>query len=435
MMNKAEGASAIGFVGGGHLSVVSAVAALEKTAASGTEIWCYGEAPINPPLNGIEEPGLLACAQTHVKRLRWTSDINDLKCCDMVYFALDVPTDAAGHSILSVVKALVDRLLPVLHDKAILVNLSQVPPGWTRAIHFPKDRLFYQVETLIFGQALNRAIAPERVIIGCADKTQVLPPVYHGFLTQFNCPIAVMHYESAELAKIAINLYLASMVTTTNMLAELCTAVDADWQDIVPSLRLDPRIGPLAYLSPGLGLTSANIKRDIMTAQRLSGVSGVQAVALDAMLKDSAYRTGWIMRQLKHLGFFKAVSTPHTVAILGLTYKPNTPMVAGSAAQQLLPLLPAGTRVHAFDPMSVELPSAPLLSLMRSERVEAAIADAEVVLILTPNPDMAKLDWPSMAKQMKKTWVLDPFGVLDAERYPMLSIWQLGVRGPETICL
>ena len=425
----------IGFVGGGHLCVVSAVAALEKTAAAGTEIWCYGQSPIEPPVNGIQEPGLLDCAKAHEKRLRWTTEINDLQVCDLVYFAFDVPTDATGNSLLVEVQILLNRLLPVLHDKAILVNLSQVPPGWTRAIDFPKERLFYQVETLVFGQALARATTPDRLIVGCADKKKDLPVPYREFLTQFNCPIVVMSYESAELAKIAINLYLASMVTTTNMLAQLCTAVGAQWQDIVPSLRLDPRIGPLAYLSPGLGITSANIKRDIITAQSLSCAAGVQAIAVDAMVKDSAYRTEWVMRQLKRLGFFKVMSVSHDLAILGLTYKPNTPVVTGSAAHQLLSVLPAGTKVRTFDPMPVDLPAASSLSLTRCKTPQEAVQNASLVMILTPNPDMVNLDWASMAKQMKKTWVLDPFGMLDPERYPMLSIWQLGVRGPEATCL
>jgi UDPglucose 6-dehydrogenase len=432
-MSKVEHAAAIGFVGGGHLSVVSAVAALEKTADLGTQIWCYGEPPIDAPVNGIEEPGLMACAKKHANRLKWTTKIQDLSACDLVYFALDVPTDAIGNSLLSVVKALLDRLLSVLHDKAILVNLSQVPPGWTRAIDFQKERLFYQVETLIFGQALTCAIAPQRFIVGCVNKKQALPAIYREFLTRFSCTTVVMGYESAELAKIAINLYLASMVTTTNMLAQLCTAVGANWQDIVPSLRLDPRIGPAAYLSPGLGVTSGNIKRDIMTIRSLSCVSGIQAITVDAMIKDSDYRMGWVMRQLKRLGFFKPVPMPHTVSILGLTYKPNTPVIEGSAAHQLLRILPIGTIVQAFDPMPVDFPTLPSLSLTRCANPEAAIVNADMVMILTPDPEIAKLDWPSMAKKMRKTRVLDPFGVLDSGLYSMLSIWQLGVRGPEIV--
>jgi UDPglucose 6-dehydrogenase len=435
MTDKPENMFSIGFVGGGHLSVVSAVAALEKTAVSGNQIWCYSDSLIEPPVNGVEEPGLLDGARTHTNRLKWTTKIEDLKLCDLVYFALDVPTDAAGTSALEPVQDLLGRLLLALNDKAILVNLSQVPPGWTRAINFPKPRLFYQVETLIFGQALNRALNPERFIVGSADKTQSLPNIYREFLEKFNCPIAVMAYESAELAKISINLYLASMVTTTNMLADLCTKVGASWQDIVPSLRLDPRIGPLAYLSPGLGLTSGNIKRDMITTKNIARQLGVQAGVVDAMLADSEYRMGWTIHQLKRLGFFKAMSTPNTIAILGLTYKPNTPIIAGSAAEQVLSLLPKGTIVRAFDPMPIDLPLVSFLSLTRCKTPEEAILNVSLVMILTPNQDIATLDWASMAKKMEKTWVLDPFGVLNPEHYPMLSIWQLGVRGPEKICL
>jgi UDPglucose 6-dehydrogenase len=426
-------ADAIGFVGGGHLAVVSAIAAAEKTASIGTTVWCYGDPPIDPPINGVEEPEILVYAKKHVGRLKWTSKMQDLSRCCLVYFALDIPTDEAGNSQLSIAQALLDKLLPVLNEKAILVNLSQVPPGWTRRIDLPKERLFYQVETLIFGQALQRALSPERFIVGSFDKTEPLPPCYQAFLAHFNCPVLVMAYESGELAKISINLYLASAVTTTNMLAELCTQVGAQWQDIAPSLRLDPRIGPLAYLSPGLGITSGNIKRDIMTTRSLAQVLGVQASLLDAMMRDSRYRSAWVMHQLKYLGFFKIKKKEpqYTLAILGLRYKPNTMGITGSAAMQLLSELPQGTTVRVFDPMPARVPAMPLLALTHCQSPRAAVENADLILILTPDAAIGALDWAEMAKKMQKPWVLDPFSVLDPACFPMLKIWQLGVRGPE----
>ncbi|MEY3182116.1 MAG: hypothetical protein RLZ35_101 [Pseudomonadota bacterium] len=435
MLDALHSISSIGFIGGSHLSIVYAMAALEKTASTNTLIWCYSERPVQKPLNGIQEPGLNDCFEKHQSRFQWTNDAQTLVSCDLIYIALDVPTDTQGMSDLSGLQQLCDNVLPVLNDKAIVVNLSQVPPGWTRAVAFPRDRLFYQVETLVFGEALNSALHPNRFIVGAYDPKQALPKQYREFLSNFDCPIGIMAYESAELAKIAINLYLATMVTTTNMLAELCTAVGARWKDIVPSLRLDPRIGPFAYLSPGLGLTSANIKRDLNTTRSLSRSLGVQATAVEAMLADSAYRSGWVVKQLKQLGFFKKKNTPSTIAICGLTYKPNTPIVLGSAAEQLLPLLPTGTIVKAFDSMAVTLPDCPHLTISYYQTAEETSVGADILLILSPNQEMLMLNWSLIAKQMRTAQILDPFGLLESENYPMLSIWQLGERGPEKTCL
>ena len=88
--------------------------------------------------------------------------------------------------------------------------------------------MYYQVETLIFGRAVERALHPERFMVGCVDPSAPLPDSYANWLHAFGCPILPMRYESAELAKIAINMFLVSSVSTANTLAELCEAIGAD---------------------------------------------------------------------------------------------------------------------------------------------------------------------------------------------------------------
>src|SRR5437773_1307544 len=107
--------------------------------------------------------------------------------------------------------------------------------------------LFYLVETLIFGDAVRRATQPERLIVGASDPAVPLPDVLRSPLEHFGAPVLVMAYESAELAKTAINLYLIGAVTYANTMADLSEAVGADWSEIAPALRLDARIGANAY--------------------------------------------------------------------------------------------------------------------------------------------------------------------------------------------
>src|SRR5262249_28035441 len=166
---------------------------------------------------------------------------------------------------------LVDRVIGPVWRGAVLVILSQVQPGYTRALRQRLDdvlgckeiSLYYQVETLVFGRAVERALKPERFMVGCGDPARPLPASYQELLAAFGCPILPMCYESAELSKIAINVFLTASVTATNTLAEICEHIGADWAEIVPALRLDKRIGPFAYLSPGLGLAGGNLERDL----------------------------------------------------------------------------------------------------------------------------------------------------------------------------
>ena len=143
--------------------------------------------------------------------------------------------------------------------------------GLAASAKAPSVTWFYQVETLIFGAAVKRAMEPERFIVGALDPSAALPESYASFLKAFGCPVLVMRLESAELAKIAINFFLVSTVCTTNTLAELCESIGADWGEIAPALRLDRRIGPHAYLKPGLGIAGGNLERDLVTVQGSRG--------------------------------------------------------------------------------------------------------------------------------------------------------------------
>ena len=109
----------------------------------------------------------------------------------------------------------------------VLVILSQVPPGFTRALPLPPAQLYYQVETLVFGRAVERATKPERYIVGCADPRSPLPRRFATFLEAFGCPILPMRYESAELAKISINICLVASITRRQHLGRTVRARSA----------------------------------------------------------------------------------------------------------------------------------------------------------------------------------------------------------------
>ena len=135
-----------------------------------------------------------------------------------------MPTDDAGRSDLSRIDTLLDHVLAhSSRPMPSLVVLSQVPPGFTRARQRAGRLLYYQVETLVFGRAVERATQPERFIVGCADPAAPLPAALsRRSSAAFGCPILPMRYESAELAKISINCCLVASVSVANTLAELC---------------------------------------------------------------------------------------------------------------------------------------------------------------------------------------------------------------------
>ncbi|HLY89608.1 MAG TPA: hypothetical protein VKQ27_11550, partial [Acetobacteraceae bacterium] len=308
----------IGFAGMTHLGLVSAICAAEKgftvigfdLDSARTSALTRGELPVS-------EPRLPELLQKNRERLLFTSDAAVLSSCDVVYVAPDVPTDDQGESDLGSINDMLEAVFARTRDNAVIVVLSQVPPGFTRGKLVAGKILYYQVETLIFGRAVERALQPERYIVGCADPTEPLPAVFASFLGAHECPILPMRFESAELAKISINMCLVASVSTANTLAELCEKIGADWSEIVPALKLDKRIGQYAYLAPGLGIAGGNLERDLATVCSLSDNHGTDTGVVRAWIANSRYRRDWVLRTL-HATVLSRREDP-VIAVLGLS--------------------------------------------------------------------------------------------------------------------
>lgn len=405
----------IGYVGLSHLGVVSGIAA----AAKGFEVVAFDAdaalvASITQGRLPVVEPGLTELLAANHSRLTWSADPAALGKCRLIYVSVDVPIDDAGRSDLTPVGTLLDIVVANSAADAVIVILSQVNPGFTRRClprtELGNRRLFYQVETLIFGRAVERALHPERFIVGCADPTAPLPPPFADYLAAFDCPILPMRLESAELAKIAINMFLTSTVTTTNMLAEMCEMIGADWNEIAPSLRLDKRIGHSAYLKPGLGVGGTNLLRDMITIQNIAAEWGADSGPIESWLANSSWRRDWALRAL-HREVLSVSSDP-TIAVWGLAYKENTASMRNSPGVELVKALPA-LRRQAYDPAAtLDLPGDGLFT--QAENPIAACQNADVLMVMTPWPELAAVQPDAIRAVMRGRLIIDPFGLLPA---------------------
>ena len=369
--------------------------------------------------------------------MTFSSDPATLASCDIVYLSRDVPTNQHNISELAPVRALLDTILTHLRPGAILVILCQVSPGFTREFARTMQpqqcdrQLFYQVETLIFGAALERALKPERYIVGTADPAKPLPDSYQTLLGAFGCPILPMRYESAELAKISINMYLVAQVVTTNTIAEVCEQCGAEWSEIAPALRLDRRIGAHAYLAPGLGIAGGNLERDLVTIKTLSQTFGTESGLIDAWWRNLEYRRDWAIRTLYHTVLSK-VRAPR-IAVWGLAYKQDTDSIKNSPALALLSSL-GGYDVAIYDPKArLERweGSSHCPKLRQVASAEEAIAGADVLVIMTPWSEFKEWDGVKIRDRMRGCIVIDPHRVLAPTE--LLSIYRLGTPSPESL--
>lgn len=403
----------IGFIGLSHLGLNYSLA----TAAKGFDVAGFDPDPALTKrcTDGdfpIEEPGFMELFGQHRALLRFSSDMTALAECDLIFYSLDVPTDSSNRSNLEPLKKLIDLTRPHISPGAVTVVLCQVPPGFTRRLAQENPALgvtlFYQVETLIFGNAVERAMKPERYMVGCADPEAGLPAPYQKWLDAFGCPVLRMGYESAELAKIAINFFLVSSVTTTNTLAEVCERVGANWGEIAPALRLDKRIGPHAYLSPGLGIAGGNLERDLVTIQTLAAEHGTEAGILNAWLLNSRHRRDWVLRQVHK--FVLAKNLRPRLALWGLAYKQDTLSVKNSPSLALARALEPFEKI-AYDPQVKSLPG-PIANLAIAGSALEACRGSDALIIMTPWREFSTIDPAAISRAMSGDVLIDPFGML-----------------------
>jgi UDPglucose 6-dehydrogenase len=403
----------VGFAGMTHLGLVSAAG----VASKGFKTICYdGDAALIARIKAgalpVHEPRLDDLVRGNGARQSFTSDLADLGRCDVVYIAPDIPTDDAGRSDISIIQALIDRVVPAMSASAVMVVLSQVEPGFTRALRSPEPaRRYYQVETLIFGRAVERATEPERYIVGCADPAAALNPHFAAVLGAFGCPILPMRYESAELAKISINFCLVSSVSVANTLAEVCEAIGADWSEIVPALKLDRRIGPYSYLKPGLGIAGGNLERDLTTIERIAAAKGTDAGVVHAWKANSLRRRDWASHTIR-----KALLDGRrqaTIAIWGLAYKENTHSIKNSPSLATIAQLPDDIDLRLHDPM-VKAEAVARARARGFDNALDALDGADALMILTPWPQYGGIAPRDIAARLKGRIVLDPYAVLGA---------------------
>lgn len=403
----------IAYVGMTHLGLCSAIGAASKGFATlGLDVDPDLVARLEKGDLPVNEPELDDLLRDNRARISFSSDAGELSGCDVIYVAPDVPTDDTGASDLGKLEQLLALVIEHARADATIVVLSQVPPGFTRERQLPDRPIFYQVETLVFGRAVERTTRPERFIVGCpGDPAEPLPPAMRTYLEAFGCPILPMRLESAELCKISINCCLVASVTVANTLAELCERIGADWSEIVPALKLDARIGPRSYLAPGLGIAGGNLERDLATVIRFSEAHGTDAGVIRAFVGNSRHRKDWALRTI-HSEILANLPEAR-LGVLGLAYKENTHSVKNSPSLAFIRHLQPWP-IRVYDPV-VPASAAPHPDVTGAASALEAAAGVDALAIMTPWPEFRSIAPQELAKAMRGKLVLDPYRVLDAK--------------------
>lgn len=401
----------VGYIGMSHLGVNMAVG----TALRGFKVYCYDtdKKVINNLNKGrlhINEPNLKESIYKKNKQIIFTNKIDELNNCELVFISIDIDTDENGISDYSILNNLLNLANKTLDEKIPLILMSQVFPEFSKKINFKRE-YYYQVETLIFGKALDRAINPERIIVG--SKNEKLSKTYSNFLKRFTKNIIVMNYQSAELSKIAINCFLMSTVSTTNVLAEICEKINADWIKISESLRLDKRIGKFAYLKPGLGISGGNLERDLTTISNLSGRIGSFASIFSSWKNNSTYRRNWVFEKL-HQKILINTKNP-CITIWGLAYKENTHSVKNSPSLYLISKI-INHKIAIYDPIIKKIKINGKIFYSK-KKIQDSLINTDVLCIMNASSIFKEVDYNLLTK-IKSKLILDPLNVINNKKMP-----------------
>jgi UDPglucose 6-dehydrogenase len=325
-------------------------------------------------------------------RLQFGDDISSaIAGAEAVFIAVGTPTRRGdGHADLSYVYAAVEQVARALTGYTVIVTKSTVPVGTGKRIaeiiRSVRPDLEFDVasnpEFLREGSAIPDFMRPDRVVIGCTSERarEVLRRLYRP-LYLIEAPIVFTGIETAELTKYAANAFLAMKVTFINEMADLCERVGADVHDVARGIGLDGRIGR-KFLHPGPGFGGSCFPKDTLALVRIAQDAGAPSRLVEATVQiNDARKAGMAMRVIAACG---GSVRGKTIAVLGLTFKPETDDMRDSPSIPVISrLVEDGATLRVYDPegMAQARPLLPERVVYCRNALDAAEgADALVVI-------------------------------------------------------
>ncbi len=368
----------------------------------------------------IAEPGLpeLTAAGAAAGRLRFTTDAADaLARASVLWLTFDTPVDADDRADVDFVVSRAVALLPLVADDCLIVSSSQLPVGtvarleraWAEVAGGRRAHFACVPENLRLGQAVDVFTRPDRVVAGVRDQVsrERLMTIYAPITDRLEW----MSVESAEMAKHAVNAFLATSIAFINELAGLCERVGADARDVERALRTERRIGDRLPLSPGGAFGGGTLARDVSFLTELGSHVGRPTRLMEGVRTSNTAHRAWAARRLDEaLGGVSG----RRVAVWGLTYKPGTDTLRSSDAVTLCAWLrDHGAAVHAFDPAIATAPAGQLAGVVLHGDAVAAARGADALVVMTPWPVLRETPAAEVVSAMASPIVLDANRFLD----------------------
>jgi UDPglucose 6-dehydrogenase len=417
----------IAMIGTGYVGLVSGacfsdfghdVICVDKDASKITRLK-KGEVPIFEP--GLEA---LIAKNTAAGRLSFTTNLAEAVAeAEAVFIAVGTPTRRGdGHADLTYVMAAAEEIARALKGYAVVVTKSTVPVGTNRkvaeAIRAANPQAKFDVasnpEFLREGAAIDDFMHPDRVVVGVETPKakKVMAELYRPLsLREF--PMVYTGLESAEMIKYAANAFLATKITFINEVAALCEKVGADVKAVAKGMGMDGRIGD-KFLHAGPGYGGSCFPKDTKALARIGQEHAAPMQIVEAVIKVNDE----VKRRMidKIVDMCDGTLRDKTIAILGVTFKPNTDDMRDAPSLTIVPaLVGAGAKVRVSDPQGQHEGEAMLPGVKWVDNPYQAANDADLVVMLTEWNEFRGLDLAKLARKMASPQMCDLRNIYDRD--------------------
>ena len=409
----------ISMIGTGYVGLVSGACFSEF----GVEVVCVDkdEEKINKLKAGecpIYEPGLenLVANNAASKKLLFTTDLTTgVKGADAVFIAVGTPSRrGGGHADLSYVFGAAKEVAEAMDGYTVIVTKSTVPVGTGREVkrivaEARPDAEFdvaSNPEFLREGAAISDFMRPDRVVIGTETKraADVLSELYRP-LYLLETPIVQTTLETAELTKYAANTFLATKITFINEFADLCEKVGANVQDVARGIGLDGRIGN-KFLHAGPGYGGSCFPKDTLALVQTAKDAGAPIRIVETVVDINEKRKTQIAGKV--VAACGGSVADKTIAVLGLTFKPDTDDMRDSPSLVIVPeLQKAGAKIQAFDPQGMKEAAHLFDDVVFCEGPYETMQGADVLVIVTEWNAFRALDFTRVKSLLKTPTLVD----------------------------
>lgn len=392
----------------------------------------------------IFEPGLQDLIRRNVKgeRLSFTTNLAEgVKGAEAVFIAVGTPSRRGdGHADLSYVFAAARDLAAVCDDGCVIVNKSTVPVGTASEVEAimaevaPGKRLHVasNPEFLREGSAIEDFQRPDRVVVGVSNDyaKRILAEIYRPLFLR-ETPLLFTDCRTAELIKYASNAFLSVKIAFINEIADLCEAVGADVQGVAKGIGMDRRIGN-KFLNPGPGYGGSCFPKDTLALLRTAEQANTKLRIVDATVDANDERKKEMARRV--ITACGGSVEGKTIAVLGLTFKPNTDDMRDAPSLVVIPeLQAAGAKVRAYDPEGRAAAEAMLDGVEFVDNAYAAVGDAAAVVLMTEWNEFRALNLARVRDLLAEPLFIDLRNVYEPEEMAKAGFRYLSIgRSPAT---